>query len=488
MRAKTSHFMTVEELFLDVMGLSKRLSVQSLRRKVGSFKAIIGGLLSVGAGKTVFLKLMGRALACRGCIVYMTSGNEMDELPDNYFNDLAKNAGSKTMVLLIDEVQNNLTSKHWLDLLKGGKPCNLVVLGVGVPRLQDPSPQFDKKYPLSGDEFPMFFTPDDLPELSAHFSKIALHHSENIIAEVCKSMLAFTAGHPFPFVKFMEHVVDPNNKIDLENIDNYTDSEEFSSSKTYQEVRERCFSSLLDGDAVHKGVNLMQNQANPGDEVDLEKLGLWRDNHFVSPLVVRELFLKHKPRPKDRDSGVVELKDPAEMPYAEQLISAGLRDMKAEDFMDAHYPKVAVENSVGFRWGFNVKACFPNVWMVPQPRTLYEEQTGPGRKPNIDFFFNGRINMGIELALDVNIASLDEHLGRFDDKYRRYEKSCAVFHLDTKNDSPEIGKWNEKRPVYTFLKKRMSCIATRIECSPTCRNAYRLLPPTGRTPQVQFAF
>jgi replication-associated recombination protein RarA len=66
----------------------------------------------VGSGKTVFLKLLGRELQSRGCDVYMTSGNDMDIYPKFYFTNLAKNAGDKTVVLLIDSVHNNLTSKH----------------------------------------------------------------------------------------------------------------------------------------------------------------------------------------------------------------------------------------------------------------------------------------------------------------------------------------------------------------------------------------
>jgi hypothetical protein len=401
-----------------------------------------------GSGKTVFLKLMGQALASRGCVVYMTSGMKMDHFPEYYFNDLAKRAGDKTMVLLIDEVQSNLTSQHWLDLVKGSKPPNLLLLGVGVASLIFDSPQFDKKYPKRGDKFPMFFTEDDLPELSAHFSKMASPSHENTITEVCKNILKFTAGHPFPFVKFMEHVVDPENNIDLENIDKYIYSKEFSTSKAYKKVSARCFSSL-NGVILTKGVNMMLNKGDPGDPLDMEKLGLWSNGHFTSPLVSSELFRNHN---FDIDGEKVELKDPETMPYAQQVISAGLRDMEEEHFMDAHYQKTAVENAVGFRWGFNLKACVPALWVAPQPRTKYEEQTGPGRKPVIDFAFNGRMDMGIELALDVNMTSLVEHLGRFDNKYKRY-KTGAVFHLDTKNESPVVPELDGKQPVYTFLKK-----------------------------------
>ena len=53
----------------------------------------------LGSGKTVFLKLMGRESQSRGCDVYMlTSATELDRFPLDLFHELAKEAGSKTVV------------------------------------------------------------------------------------------------------------------------------------------------------------------------------------------------------------------------------------------------------------------------------------------------------------------------------------------------------------------------------------------------------
>jgi hypothetical protein len=41
--------------------------------------------------------------------------------------------------------------------LKESKPVNLIVIGVGVAQLRDPSPQFENKYPEIGDICPLFF-------------------------------------------------------------------------------------------------------------------------------------------------------------------------------------------------------------------------------------------------------------------------------------------------------------------------------------------
>jgi hypothetical protein len=407
----------------------------------------------VGSGKTVFLKLMGRELESRGCDVYMTNGNEMDDYDKEYFPYLAGEAGDKTVVLLIDEVQNNLTSKHWLRLLKGKKPPNLLVLGVGIPRLDYASPQFDNKYPEEGEHFPMFFMDDDLPELCDIFNT-TLPHSEDVTAEVCEKMLTFTAGHTFPFVKFVAHLLDPHNEIDVANIDidNYISTEKFRTSEVYIEVRKRCF-VYLSGTILTQATNLLLAKGNIGDKSDLERLGVWSQDYFISPLLASEVFLK-APLTSNPVENVITLDDTQKTSYAQQVICAGLRDMTEEHFKDAHYDQIAVENAVGFQWGFNVKSAFTNIWISPQTRTMYEEHKGPGRKPIIDFFLNGRLNMGIELVLNVDKTSLAEHAGRFELKYKRYNKTGAVLHFDTKNEDLSTHTSEGKIPVYTFVKKR----------------------------------
>ena len=195
-----------------------------------------------GAGKTVFLKLIGRELQKRGCDVYMTSSTSMEQYHEDYFVKLANEAGDKTVALMVDEVQNNMASKHWFRLLKGSKPVNLLVLGAGIPQLNSFSPQFDEKYPDGSEVFPMFLTVDDLPEVCAHFNT-KTNQSEEITAIVCERLLEFTAGHLFAFVKFTTHVLDPSSGIDLRNLDSYLVSEKFLNSTVHKEVRKRCFTS-----------------------------------------------------------------------------------------------------------------------------------------------------------------------------------------------------------------------------------------------------
>jgi chromosomal replication initiation ATPase DnaA len=61
----------------------------------------------VGSGKTVFLKLLGNELQNRGCDVYLTIAKKLDRYDEDYFAKLAREAGEKTVALLVDDVQND---------------------------------------------------------------------------------------------------------------------------------------------------------------------------------------------------------------------------------------------------------------------------------------------------------------------------------------------------------------------------------------------
>ena len=392
-----------------------------------------------GSGKTVFLKLLGRELASSGYDVYMIySAAMLDSYDENYFTELAKQAGDKPVVLLIDEVQNNFTSKHWPDLLKENKPANLVVLGVGVFPWQPPSPRFDYNYPEDNELFPMFFTADDREEVINSFARRFPSHAEYAISEVCQRMLTFTSGHAFPFVKFVDHLLNSTHELNLETIDEYLSSKEFSESDVYKQVRGRCFYHIR-GTILYIAANQILLQENPSDAGDLEIYGFWNSKDVISPLVASEVFRNHKVY---RDSATLDETE-EKAPYAQQILSAGLRDMTEEQFKDAGADVVALENAVGFHWAFNVKSCLRNVWIT----TLARNHKGRGRKPNIDFFINGHVNMRFELVLKGSAATLVQHL-------EQVKKNGVVFHIDTKNDTIVNVDWKDERPVYTFLKER----------------------------------
>ena len=153
----------------------------------------------------------------------------------------------------------------------------------------------------------------------------------------------------------------------------------------------------------------------------------------------------------------------AAVPAAEQIICAGLRDMTDACFMDDSYNRYPAENAVGFQWGYNVKSTLRNVWVAPQVRTKnldYTAHTGRAARGAIDYIFNGRLDLGIELALSQNATGVREHLERFDKNYERYEKTGVVLHFQTKNEDPIIDLTapydtaKAKERIYTFLKEK----------------------------------
>lgn len=113
------------------------------------------------------MKLVGKELQNHDCGVFLQVASHLYFFHIDYFPGIAKQAGSKTYVLLLDEVQNNMNREHWNTLLKDPKPANLLVIGVGVPNLVDYSPQFST---AEGEPSPCSLrTDDDMPEVCAHF-------------------------------------------------------------------------------------------------------------------------------------------------------------------------------------------------------------------------------------------------------------------------------------------------------------------------------
>ena len=112
--------------------------------------------------------------------------------------------------------------------------------------------------------------------------------------------------------------------------------------------------------------------------------------------------------------------------------------MDESDFYDPHYNRIAVENTIGFRWGLNVHNTLPGVFVAPQVRTLLSEHTGRGAKPLIDYLFNGLMNMGMELILNQPQREVVEHLKRFDNEYKRYKDTGSgyLFHFLTNSNKP----------------------------------------------------
>jgi hypothetical protein len=171
-----------------------------------------------GSGKTVFLKLMGKELQSRGCDVYsIILAGSLQKDHKEYFKNLCEKAGTRTVVLLIDEVHHYTNSSVWDGLLKSHRPKNLLVLGVGIP-INVPSPQFTEKFPRSGELIPMFLTPNDLPEIYTYFKAKYKYIPDEVITKSCQTILHYTSGQIFPFISILEDLFTSQPSPQADNI------------------------------------------------------------------------------------------------------------------------------------------------------------------------------------------------------------------------------------------------------------------------------
>jgi hypothetical protein len=445
-----------------------------------------------GSGKSVFLKLIGRELQKRDCDVYLIpSAESLNAIrPETFFPQLAREAGDKTVVLLIDEVQSNVNSAHWIPLLKV-PPANLLVLGVGLVRVEGYSPQFGTKYPKEDEMFAVFLNESDLPEVKAQFKKLYPDLPQSIRDDTCEKILEYTAGQIFPFVAIVDHLL---QKIQKENVDldRYLSSKEFLDSEVFAGVKDRCFGSLR-GDILGKVAKYLLGKDEVGDDVDLQKVGVIRHSEglFTSPLMTHYIF-RHMSLPPV-DVVKMALDDSGKTPYAEQIICAGLRNMKEEDFQDPNFhPRPPVENAIGFRWGQYVRGSYPNLFFTSHSRTMVDDHpAGPGAKPTFDFVFNGKLNLGIEILLNGNSKAVEEHLSRFDGRDKSYKNNGVIFHIDTVKNEPTIHlaepyeSDDAKNRIYTFLKKQNVLYRGSILVNKgVCKN----LPTPTTRPFSTFAF
>ena len=404
-----------------------------------------------GSGKTVFLKLIGKNLQDRGCVVYYIDNScKLDHFTKEYYYELCRDAGDKTVVLMVDEVQNNIKTGIWTDILRENKPDNLLVLGVGIPDLVLVSPTFTHKFPESNQLFTMFLTKRDLPELVAFFCKESAQ-PEEVVAKLCEQILVFTSGHFFPFVKFVEHLLGTKFEGD---VTLYLSSQEFRNSSCYKTIIGRCAFTPYMLDAATK---ILTNQGNTADFHTLEKLGIYYKGTLISPFVFNEAFLNMKFPPEETTEKVLLDESKDRKSCAEEIICAGLRLINAEDFRDINPRARAVENAISVKWGFNVRESFSNVMMYFQARTMYGVRTRPGSRPLIDFVFNGRLHLGVEVAVNLDAAGIKEHLQRFDDKYKMLKQNGVVLHIDTKRSEPVLVESLDKDSsdrIYTFVASR----------------------------------
>lgn len=396
-----------------------------------------------GCGKSTLLLLIGRELARRGCSVYRMSAKRVEDLNVILLKELEVQSKTKTCVLLVDEAANgDYTLDIWNTLLK--EPMlsdinNLHILGFGVPTIEKCSVTFLESKPLS--YLLMAKDSADMVEVidfwvnfvkSQSPSKEPFEVPRDLVAQICNWVCDYTNGHMYLIVSFCHYffrlpdwIAKSANFIDI-----------FTSGKFYEEmnvIRHRCqlnnlpthcyISYLFDSEdgvskKFHESINTLQ------------RLGFVDDSSlkFFSDYVL-SCF-------QNQTKAVLKLQKestwPANFGLAEKRIVGGLRHMKHIHFQlpiggDSLGSRPPVEDAISQRWSFFVMNEFENVYVSPQNRTL-------SAKCRVDFLFNGRDKIAIEVALNATRCVYLDKLSKFlavDGVYNEWQDSFAIFNIVT---------------------------------------------------------
>lgn len=181
---------------------------------------------------------------------------------------------------------------------------------------------------------------------------------------------------------------------------------------------------------------------------------------FVSPLLVQEVF---RELVMTYPSNEIELdRSDKSPPMAQQIIEAGLANMKAPDFKEGNFSTMNNnERGLAHRWGVCAGAALKEqVWLTSEVVTKErnENKDNIGAKPTIDFVVNGSLYMGLELAKNrtpKDIAVKFEKLGK---EYGRHDS--YIFHFVFKGTLDEarqqveqaVPEKDKQSRVYTFVK------------------------------------
>jgi hypothetical protein len=76
------------------------------------------------------------------------------------------------------------------------------------------------------------------------------------------------------------------------------------------------------------------------------------------------------------------------------------------------------EDAIGFHWGCYLMKMFPQLYVAAQVQLVGDKN---GKKPCIDFAFNGMNDIGIELIKNGTVNMCKEHADRFEGKYDRWK-------------------------------------------------------------------
>ena len=407
-----------------------------------------------GNGKSVLLMLLGREFEKRNCdVFYFEVAGLLDDYPKESYIEARRESlrQNKKLVIMVDEVQQSPDANLWTPLLKS--MGNMLVIGMGIPKFDSSSPQFLRKH--SPSELYFNSNSEDMEELIDVFMEEMKGRdvSRETVSEICRYVCDYTGGHMFPMLKFCEHIFHPNQSSHLEKYHYaiYFSSQKFYDSYDYDNVRGRCFSQLPLGPISE--VLRCGRKVNT-DMVSLDKCGYWnyKKGWFISKCLV-DVIYNTLPNDSECHKESISIHDLNVSEKIERIINIGLHHMAPSDFEEPTSDMSKYEDAIGFGWAWQVKCCFPSLYIATQ----VQQPTGVkikkgGKHPCIDFVFNGENDIGIELVRNGRNKECAEHVARFDGKYKRWGESGAVLNFITDDTKVKDLFESPKVPVYHFFK------------------------------------
>ena len=394
-----------------------------------------------GCGKSTLLRLIGREITSRGYKVFFLYAKEVEENWSKILEVLQKESTNGKCVLLVDEASlADYSASIWTKLFKSPGDNGveeLRILGMGVPSIIRVSSLYSHSQSISyllldKDSKDM----EEIVEFWVNFVQSRnpllepLKVSKQSVIDICHWICDYTNGHMYLLLSFcldffsshkLEEIVDKYETI-------FTSKEFFL---RMHNIRKRCGLSASDlptSDYIEylfpSNINLFAKSVNA-----LSRLGYLDDRTYK---FVSDYVLCCFQNASAESIPVCHNKWPSDYNLADKRIIGGLRHMQISNFYD-HIGnpndslKPSVEDAISQRWSLNVIKEFSNVFVSPQNRTL-------SRKGRVDFIFNGREKIAIEVALNgtqsVYKTKLDKFLSK-DGVYREWKDSFAIFNIVT---------------------------------------------------------
>jgi len=237
----------------------------------------------------------------------------------------------------------------------------------------------------------------------------------------------------FPLTYLATYFFKHNHNFDLEQNSIYKvlSSADFSEGKIPKLLFGRCFDIPSQAAA----------SVFRGDEMRVEpfvQLGFWNSEgprgQFISSLVYNH-YIKFVASQQQLPETTLIDEDKPWLESAQEIVIAGLRNMKEEQFVEVNF--VHYEDMIGASSGINVNRAFSNLYMIGQ-QTITTTTGGRGQKPTVDWYFNGRLKLAVELVRmrtryplpSATITALNNHFAKFEGgEYSEWNERYVILHF-----------------------------------------------------------